>query len=92
MTAADELLTVDEAAPIVRLHPVTLYRKLRDREIESVRQGRKVLIRRSAIDAYLDECTVHAAEQTGMSTTRTKHTPPATQQRPSRNPNRTYKT
>lgn len=87
MTSASELLTVDEVAPIVRLHKVTVYRKAREGEIPSVKIGRKRLFRRSAIDAYLDQCTVPAATQPQP----TRAAPVVRQQRPSRNPNRTYK-
>ncbi|MBS2962627.1 helix-turn-helix domain-containing protein [Actinocrinis puniceicyclus] len=85
MSGASELLTAEEVAPIVRLHKVTVYRKARAGEIESVRIGRKRLFRRSAIDAYLASCTVSAAPPA-------PEPQPAAADRPRRNPNRTYKT
>lgn len=95
MTAAGDLLTVKEAAPIVRLNPFTLYKKLGAGEIEAVRIGRKVLIRRSAIDAYLDRCTVPASTSATAAASQpqpTRTAPVVRQQRPTRNPNRTYRT
>lgn len=83
MTGPAELLTVDEVVPIVRLHKVTVYRLAREGVIESVQQGRKRLFRRSAIDAYLERCTVPASVYSA---------PQPAPQRPSRNPTRTYKT
>lgn len=87
MSSADDLLTVDEVVPIVRLHRVTVYRLAREGVIESVQQGRRRRFRRSAIDAYLDQCTVSA---NGAGSAPAPQS--AAADRPSRNPNRTYKT
>lgn len=93
MTAASDLLTAVEVAEILRLHKVTVLRKARAGEIESVLIGRNRRFRRSAIDAHLDNCTVPASAPATTSTPQPNQsrTQPATPQRPTRNPNRTYK-
>ena len=83
MTAPGDLLTAAEVAPIVRLCTAVVLRKARAGEIESVQIGRKRLFRRSAVEAYLDRCTVSASAPL---------LPPDRSQRPSRNPDRRYKT
>jgi excisionase family DNA binding protein len=90
MTAASDLLTADEVAKILRLHKVTVLRKARAGEIESVLIGRNRRFRRSAIDAHLDSCTMPASTPATTSTPQPSRTQ-ATPQRPTRNPNRTYK-
>lgn len=48
------LLTVREAAPLLRLHPQTLYSLIRRGEVPAaVRLGRKVFLRRATLEAWL---------------------------------------
>ena len=48
-----DLLTCEEAAAYLRVHPRTVYRLLRDGGMPGVRVGRQWRIRRSDLDAYL---------------------------------------
>jgi excisionase family DNA binding protein len=47
-------LTVNEAAAVVGVHPLTLREAIRRGEVPSVRVGRRVLIPRKALEAWLD--------------------------------------
>lgn len=55
----DNLLTVEEVAPLVRLTKQGLYRAVRERQFPSVRIGKQVRIPASAVRAWI-------AAQTGM--------------------------
>jgi excisionase family DNA binding protein len=88
----DELLTAAQVAKIVRLHKVTVYGKVRSGEIACVRQGRKVLVPRWAVQAYLDGCTQHTTRSDAdlellPTSAPARPTPPA---RTRRNPHRNY--
>ncbi|WP_035782991.1 helix-turn-helix domain-containing protein [Arthrobacter sp. H14] len=48
-----ELLTVDEAAHMLRVSRMTVYRQIHSGELPSVRFGRSIRIPASAIEAYL---------------------------------------
>jgi excisionase family DNA binding protein len=47
------LLTIPEAAPMLRLHPQTLYALVRRGEVPSVRLGKKVFLHRPTLEAWL---------------------------------------
>lgn len=49
----DRLLTVEEAAEILRTTPDAMRKRVWRRQIESVVSGNRRLIRESAIDAYV---------------------------------------
>jgi excisionase family DNA binding protein len=51
--APQQLLTVPEAAWLLREHPKTTAVRTQRGEIEVVRLGRKVLIRRQALEAFI---------------------------------------
>jgi excisionase family DNA binding protein len=51
--APQQLLTVPEAARLLREHPKTTAARTQRGEIEVVRLGRKVLIRREALDTFV---------------------------------------
>lgn len=53
MPDPSDLLTVAEAAAILRLHPVTVQRLLRRGELPGVRVGRQWRIRRTDLDDRL---------------------------------------
>lgn len=53
---ADELLTIDEVAAELKLHPDTIRRYIRDKKIKSVRVGGTAIrIRRSELDRFIRE-------------------------------------
>lgn len=54
----DELLTVAEVAETLRVSTMTVYRLVRSGEIPAVRVGRNYRIRRSDLDAYLEQQVV----------------------------------
>jgi len=90
MSGRDDLLTVPEVADIVRLHKVTVYRKARAGEFgEKVKQGRKVLIPRRAVDEYVDQHTISATAEISAPP---RSASPAVSGAPARNPRRTYRT
>ena len=78
-----DLLTAQEAAPLVDLHPVTLLRYAREGKVTVVKIGRKRRFRLSDIYAFIERnaCLAITPEPQKV---------PA--QRPMRNPNRKYKT
>ena len=49
----EQLLSADEAAKLLLLHPVTLLRWAREGRIPSHRLGRKVAFRQSELNAWL---------------------------------------
>ncbi len=53
----DQLLTVAEAADYLSMSESTVRRYLRRREIEQIRVGRTVRIRRSVLESWLREHT-----------------------------------
>ncbi len=52
----DRLLTVDEAAAILRLKPAALYTWASERRIPTVKIGRALRIRMSAVERLISEC------------------------------------
>ena len=64
--AADELLTVGEAAALLGIRPWTLRHWICDRKIDVVKYGNgAVRIRRSVIDRYVARCTIKASTSHG---------------------------
>jgi excisionase family DNA binding protein len=51
---ADDLLTADEVATLLRAAPRFVRRLVAERRITYVKVGRKVLFERSAVTAYID--------------------------------------
>ena len=53
---ADELLTIDEVAAELKLHPDTIRRYIRERKLKSTRVGGTAIrIRRSELDRFIAE-------------------------------------
>ncbi len=53
---ADELLTIDEVAAELKLHPDTIRRYIRDKKIKSVRLASTAIrIRRSELERFIAE-------------------------------------
>ena len=52
--APDAYLSVDEAAAVLRAQPQRIYDLISARRLRRVKDGRRVLIRRADLDAYLD--------------------------------------
>ncbi|MEY9184746.1 excisionase family DNA binding protein [Bradyrhizobium sp. USDA 326] len=48
------ILTVNEAAAVARLHRNTIRKLIRTKELPAKRSGRRILIRRIDLDAYLE--------------------------------------
>ncbi len=62
----DELLTREEAAGILRVSLVQLYRLTRDGELTVVKRGRRfVRYRRRDIEDFIDRYTHHRPQETG---------------------------
>ena len=57
----DRWLSVDEAAEYIRSPPSRIYDLVAQRRIRFAKDGRRVLSRRSWLDAYLAEATVEPA-------------------------------
>lgn len=57
----DQLLTLNEAAQYLRVSVVFLWQKRKEGAIQSIKAGKKVLIRKSAIEAYLQANTKEVA-------------------------------
>ena len=53
----DALLTVDEAAQVMRCSRRTVFRLIGGGELPSVKPGRERLVRRRDVDAYLERST-----------------------------------
>ena len=53
MTQTTQCLCLDEAAAKLAVSPLTLRRWARDKKIESVRLGRRLLFRELAIEAFI---------------------------------------
>ncbi|PJC36862.1 DNA-binding protein [Candidatus Peregrinibacteria bacterium CG_4_9_14_0_2_um_filter_53_11] len=51
----DPILTVDEAAEELQLHPFTVLKLIRKGRLKASKIGRVYRIRESSIDAFLDE-------------------------------------
>jgi excisionase family DNA binding protein len=50
-----QLLTLDEAAKILKVNPTTVGRMVRRGEIASVHYGRSVRIRRADLEKFIDD-------------------------------------
>jgi excisionase family DNA binding protein len=67
--AADELLTVVQAAAHVGIRPWTLRHWISDRKIEIVKYGNGIgRIRRTVLDRYVASCTIKERASHGRST------------------------
>lgn len=53
----DDMLTCEEAAPVLRLSVESVRRMVRERRIAAVKVGRRYLIRRAELDRILEEGT-----------------------------------
>lgn len=58
----EKLYNNNEAAEILGISPFSLRRKVRLKEIEYVKQGRRVLFSREALEDYIERCTVRRHE------------------------------
>jgi excisionase family DNA binding protein len=54
-TVADELLTADEVAELLRVTPASVYAETRHNRIPHVRLGRYVRYRRQSLDAWIKQ-------------------------------------
>lgn len=52
---ADEWLTAAEAAAVAKAHPQTIYKACRRKELAASRRGRTWMIRRSAVDEWIEK-------------------------------------
>jgi excisionase family DNA binding protein len=53
---ADELLTIDEVAAVLKLHPDTIRRYIREKKLKSTRVGSTAIrVRRSELDRFIRE-------------------------------------
>ncbi|MEA3369467.1 MAG: helix-turn-helix domain-containing protein [Candidatus Ratteibacteria bacterium] len=50
----DKLMTAKELAEYIQLNPLTVYRKVKTREIPCIRLGRSIRFRKEQIDAWLE--------------------------------------
>jgi len=51
----DELLTISQAAKYLKCSTVFIWKRRKEGKLESVGAGKKILIRMSSIDAYLNQ-------------------------------------
>ena len=71
--AADELLTVIEAAAALGIRPWTLRHWISARRIDVVKYGNGLVrIRRSVLDRYVASCTIKARANHGRRTTESR--------------------
>lgn len=61
--AIDPLLTVEEAATILRCSPQAIRDRIHRRQIESIKSGNRRLVRESAIESFLRKNTTKAIRQ-----------------------------
>ncbi len=50
----DPVITVDEAAKLLHLHPFTVLKLIKAKRLKAVKIGRVYRIRESALDSFLD--------------------------------------
>jgi excisionase family DNA binding protein len=62
-SSSGDLLTVEQAAEFMNITNHFVRRLIRERRIPFVKVGRLVRLRRSDIEAYLDECLVPATRR-----------------------------
>ena len=60
-----EYLTRLEAAAVLRTCDQTVDKRIREGELAAVKVGRRVLIPRESVDAYLARCLVVSTEKEG---------------------------
>jgi len=61
-----KLLDVDQAADLVGVHPVTLYRWARQRKIPCVRIGARVIrFDPRSLEKFIDRSTINVSESAG---------------------------
>ena len=58
-----DMLTTEEAATYLRLHPRTVERKARGGQLPAAKTGRKWLFRRADLDAWADRLAQGAADR-----------------------------
>jgi excisionase family DNA binding protein len=61
--AREQLMTVSEVADELRVSNMTVYRLIKAGDLAAIRVGKNYRIRRSDLDAYLDDSTVQIEEQ-----------------------------
>jgi len=66
---AQHLVTVEQAAKELSLHPKTVLRYIRDKRLPATRVGRAYRILRSELDAFAGIANGRAARETGAQTT-----------------------
>lgn len=54
MDATTELLTVDEAAELLKVTPAAIYLWIKEKALPTVKAGTLIRIRRSELDAWLE--------------------------------------
>jgi excisionase family DNA binding protein len=55
MNQFNESLTVNEAAEMIRVNPMSIYNLVRQKKIPHFKIGRKILFRRLSLEAWLQE-------------------------------------
>ena len=58
-----ELLTIQEVAQIMRVNPITIRRHIQTGELEAVRVGRRVRVRKVSVDRFLKPVVPNATKQ-----------------------------
>jgi excisionase family DNA binding protein len=59
---SDEILTLQETAELLRVHPSTIYRLLKARKIPSFKVGRDWKFSRNSLDAWRHEAELKAQQ------------------------------
>jgi excisionase family DNA binding protein len=77
MAASDTLLTIDEAAALLRMSKTTFRRRLERGEITVIRDRRHVLIARSALADYLERHTIAHGRATRPTATERRRASPS---------------
>ena len=58
-----ELVTIQEAAQMLRVNPITVRRHIQAGELEAVRVGRGVRVRKESLDRFIKPVAPEAAKQ-----------------------------
>lgn len=58
MSDLNDLVTVDELAKRLKVHPRTIQRVIQREELPAIRIGRQWRFRKEWVEAWLDQCTI----------------------------------
>ncbi len=74
-TLADELLTIEQVAAELQLHPDTVRRYIREKKLTGVRIAPTVVrVRRSGLDRFLEERSTNPKNKDDLTTENWKNT------------------